>query len=160
MTQSLRFLMLAALVVWLGGIVFFGAVVAPTLFSVLPSRHLAGTVVVEALTRLHFMGMAAGALFAACSMIHGRLTAGYARPFAVRHLLIYAMLVLTLVSQFLLMPKMKVLRAAMVEIDRVPADDPRRVEFNRLHRQSTQIEGAVLLLGAGVIMSLARVRPR
>jgi hypothetical protein len=156
----LRFLMLAALVVWLGGIVFFGAAVAPSLFSLLPSRHLAGTVVVEALTRLHFLGMAAGALFAACSMIHWRLTSGYARPFALRHLLIYTMLALTLVSQFILMPKMKALRAAMVEIDGVPNDDPQRVEFNRLHRQSTQIEGAVLLLGAGVVLSLARVRPR
>ena len=37
----LRFFMLLSLVVWLGGIIFFAFVVAPTVFSVLPTRHLA-----------------------------------------------------------------------------------------------------------------------
>jgi len=45
----LRFLMLLSLVVWLGGLIFFSFVVAPTLFSVLPTRHLAGSVVSRSL---------------------------------------------------------------------------------------------------------------
>ena len=39
----LRFLMLLSLTVWLGGIIFFSFVVAPTAFSVLPTRHMAGS---------------------------------------------------------------------------------------------------------------------
>ncbi len=43
----LRLLMLLALAVWLGGLIFFAFVVAPTVFSpgLLPSRHLAGEIV-------------------------------------------------------------------------------------------------------------------
>lgn len=41
----LRFLTLLSLVVWMGGIVFF-SVVAPTAFHVIPTRLLAGTLVV------------------------------------------------------------------------------------------------------------------
>jgi hypothetical protein len=44
----------------------------------------------------------------------------------------------------------------MVMIDQVPADDARRVEFNRLHVWSTRLEGSVLLLGLTVIFLTAR----
>ena len=48
----LRFLMLLALVVWLGALIFF-PVVAQTSFTVLPSAHLAGLVVRGTLLTLH-----------------------------------------------------------------------------------------------------------
>ncbi len=32
-------------------------------------------------------------------------------------------------------------------IDEVPHDDPRRVEFNRLHVWSTRMEGSVFIFG-------------
>ena len=41
----LRFLMFLSLTVWIGGIIFLSFVEAPTAFSVIPSRHMAGTVV-------------------------------------------------------------------------------------------------------------------
>ncbi|HEX5434805.1 MAG TPA: DUF4149 domain-containing protein, partial [Candidatus Angelobacter sp.] len=41
----LRALMLLCLVVWLGGIIFFGFVLAPAVFAVLPTHELAGNVV-------------------------------------------------------------------------------------------------------------------
>jgi len=44
----LRFLMLLSLIVCLGGLIFFSLVIAPTLFAVLPTRHLAGSVVTRA----------------------------------------------------------------------------------------------------------------
>ena len=49
----LRFLMLLSLVVWIGGLIFFAFVLAPTAFSVLPTSHLAGNVVGRALGKLH-----------------------------------------------------------------------------------------------------------
>ncbi len=52
----LRFLMMLSLAVWLGGIVFFAFVLAPTVFSVLPTRNLAGMVVSRSLARLHWIG--------------------------------------------------------------------------------------------------------
>src|SRR5579863_3311223 len=38
----LRFLMLLSLIVWIGGLILFAFVVAPTAFALLPTRHLAG----------------------------------------------------------------------------------------------------------------------
>jgi uncharacterized membrane protein len=42
----LRFFMLLSLVVWLGGLIFFAFVLAPTVFSgILPTRHMRGATV-------------------------------------------------------------------------------------------------------------------
>src|SRR3954468_6846720 len=109
----LRFVMLLSLVVWIGGIIFFAFVVAPTVFSVLPTRHLAGQVVNRSLTALHWMGLVSGIVFLITSMIHSRLDVGYLHPFAARHLLLMVMIVLTLISMFVVASKMEVLRADM-----------------------------------------------
>ena len=154
----LRFLMLLSLVVWIGGIVFFAFVLAPTVFhpGILPTRQLAGNVVNRSLGILHAMGICCGIVFVVTSMIDSRLVNGVAQPFAPRHLLVYLMILLTLVSIFAIGAKMQVLRQQMVAIDEVPHTDPRRVEFNQLHVWSTRIEGAVLLLGLAVIYLTAR----
>ena len=147
----LRYLMLLSLVVWLGGLIFFSFVVAPTAFSVLPSRHLAGSVVSRSLSALHWMGLASGVVFLVTSMLHARLSTGSPHPLAARHVLILCMLALTAVSQFAISPKMATLRAEVGEIDNVPADNPARVQFNSLHAWSTRLEGGVFLLGLVVV---------
>jgi hypothetical protein len=138
-----RFFMLLSLVVWIGGIVFFAAVVAPAVFSVLPTRHLAGLVVNRSLILLHWIGVVSGGVFLVSSLFHSYLAYGNARPLAVRNLLLACMLGLTLVSQVVVAPRMAALRAEMGEIDLVAVSDPRRVEFNRLHQWSTRLEGGV-----------------
>jgi hypothetical protein len=150
--------MLLSLVVWIGGLIFFAFVVAPTVFhpGILPTRQLAGNVVNRSLGILHWMGLSCGLLFAVTSMIDSRLVNGVAEPFALRHLLVYLMIILTLVSMFGVASKMLVLRNQMGLIDSVPQDDARRVEFNRLHVWSTRIEGTVLLLGLGLLFMTAR----
>lgn len=153
---ALRLLILLSLVVWLGGLIFFAFVVAPSAFAVLPSRHLAGSLVNRSLAALHWMGLASGLLYAASSMALAYFDEGSAQPLAGRHLVVYAMLLLTVVSQFAVSPRLAALRADMVEIDRVPADDPRRLEFNRLHLWSTRLEGGVFLLGLVLVYLTAR----
>jgi uncharacterized membrane protein len=152
----LRFLMLLSLVVWIGGIIFFAFGVAPTVFKVLPTRHLAGAVVTRSLAILHWMGIVSGVVFVVSSMAYTHATRGVAEPFAPRHLVIYAMLVLTVMSQFVVAPQMVALRTQMVVIDDVPPTDARRVEFNRLHVWSTRLESAVLLLGLAALYMTAR----
>src|SRR5512133_1306143 len=153
----LRFVMMLALVVWLGAILFFGAVLAPTVFRVLPTREMAGTVVAPSLARLHWIGIFSGIVFAASSMAYSRLSVGAAQPFAPRHLLVFLMIALTLISQFAISSRMNVLRTDMGVIDRVARDDARRVEFDRLHRWSTRAEMAVLAMGLLVLyLSLRR----
>jgi uncharacterized membrane protein len=146
----LRYLMLLSLIVWLGGLIFFAFVLAPTAFSVLPSRHLAGTVVGRSLGALHWMGIIAGIVFLASSILYSRLTKGTAHLFAARHVLICLMLTLTLISQFGVIPRMDKLRATIGEIDSVPPDNPARMQFDALHVWSTRVESGVFLLGLAV----------
>jgi hypothetical protein len=143
----LRFLMFLSLIVWIGGIVFLSFVEAPTAFSVLPSRHMAGTVVGQTLGILHWMGLFSGVIFLGSSMLLTSLTTGSAQPFAARHLLVSAMLLLTLISQFGVSPRMTALRAQFGDIDTVPADNPARVQFDALHHWSVRLEVGVLVLG-------------
>jgi hypothetical protein len=152
-----RFFMLLSLVCWIGGIIFFAFVMAPSVFAVLPTRELAGRVVNRTLPILHWIGLVSGVVFLLSSMLYSVAATGGAQPFAPRHVLVYAMIALVLISQFAIGSKMMVLRRDMgPEIDKVPHDDPRRVAFNRLHHWSTRAEGTILIMGLVVLYLTAR----
>jgi hypothetical protein len=150
--------MLLALVVWLGGLIFFSFVLAPTVFApgILPSRDLAGNVVNRSLGILHTMGLICGVVFVIASIAYSKLISGSAQPFAPIHLLVFLMLICTLVAQFGVAPKMAALRADMGAIDTIPQTDARRVEFNQLHKWSTRLGGSIFFLGVGVLFLTAR----
>jgi len=152
----LRFLMFLSLVVWVGGIIFLSFVEAPTAFSVLPSRHMAGTVVGHSLGILHWMGLFAGVLFLGSSMLLSSLTTGSAQPLTCRHVLVLLMLLITVASQFGISPKMATLRAQFGDIDAVSPTDPGRVQFDALHKWSVRLEGTVLVLGLVALFFTAR----
>jgi uncharacterized membrane protein len=153
----LRFLMLLSLVVWIGGLIFFAFVLAPTAFQVLPSTHLAGSVVGRALGKLHWIAIVSGIVFLFSSLIYSRLTDGTAHVFALRHVLVCLMLGLTLFSQYWIIPRMDTLRAQVGDFGTVPLDNPVRVQFDALHVWSTRVEGAVLLLGLAVVYLTASI---
>lgn len=154
----LRFLMILSLVVWLGGVIFLAFVEAPTAFSsgLLPTRHMAGSIVGRSLDLLHYMAIVSGIIYLFASMLYSRMTRGAARPLAARHLLIALMLLLTVISQFAISPKMHALRAEVGAIDNLPLDNPQRHEFDRLHAWSEKFEAAVLLLGLVTIYVTAQ----
>jgi hypothetical protein len=151
----LRFLMMLSLAIWLGGIIFFAFVLAPTVFSVLPTRNLAGMVVSRSLARLHWIGLFSGIAYLVLSLVLSRLGGAF-QPFALRHLLVLLMIALVLIAQFGISGKMNRLRADMGVIDSVAEDDPRRLEFNRLHVWSTRAEGTILILGLAVLFLTTR----
>ena len=77
---------------------------------------------------------------------------GALQPFAPRNLLILLMILLTLVSQFGIIPRMDALRASLPDdIESVRPDDRARMSFDSLHRTSTRVEGVVLLVGLGLV---------
>ena len=154
----LRFLMLLSLVVWLGGLIFFAFVLAPTVFSpgLLPSRQMAGSIVGRSLDRLHYMAIVSGTVFLIASMLYSRIASGNARPLAARHVLIVLMLLLTVISQFAISPKMHAIRDEVGVIDDLPPDNPLRMEFDRLHVWSEKFEVAVLLLGLVALYGTAQ----
>jgi uncharacterized membrane protein len=146
----LRYLMLLSLVVWIGGLIFFAFVLAPTAFNipdVLPNTHLAGNVVGRALGKLHWIAIVSGIIFLGSSLAYSRLTEGTLQVFAMRNLLIGVMLVLTLFSQFWIIPRMDTLRTQVNDMTSAPVDNPIRMQFDALHVWSTRVEGLVLLLG-------------
>jgi hypothetical protein len=57
---------------WFGSYLLFGAVIAPTAFSVLPTSKIAGTLVGPVLTKLHVFGAVAGLPIAVLSHLLGR----------------------------------------------------------------------------------------
>ena len=158
----LRFLMLLALAVWLGALIFF-PVVAATAFSALPTAHMAGLVVRGSLLKLHDIGFVCGAIFLIGSFVYNRVLLGRARVLAVSHILIACMLALTAISQYRIIPHMESLRVAAGEINQLAATDSVRVQFESLHVWSTRVEGAVLALGIILIYitasRLATTRP-
>ena len=151
--------MLLSLVVWIGGLIFFAFVLAPTAFNipaVLPNSHLAGNVVGRALGKLHWIAIASGIIFLISSLLYRRMADGTAHIFATRHILLCLMLALTLISQFGIMPRMDVLRTSLGDVASAPIDNPERVQFDSLHVWSTRVEGSVLLLGLVVVYLTAR----
>lgn len=155
----LRFLMLLSLICWIGGLIFFAFVLAPTAFTipgVLPDTHVAGNLVGRALSKLHWIGIVSGIVFLLSSLAYSRLTHGAAHIFAMRHVLLCLMLALTLLSQFWIIPRMDTLRTQVGNFSTVPLNNPVRIQFDALHVWSTRVEAAVLLLGLVVVYLTAR----
>ena len=167
MKTFLRTLILLAIVVWVGGLLFFGAVVAPVAFeSLLPmfpspavGLQVAGTMVRDSLLHLHDIGLFCGAALLLLCIIE-RVTRATRRSIGPPMLLVAVMMALTAYSQFSIIPRMDALRikagAAMAEIG---STNPARLDFNRLHNLSTSLEGIVLLCGIGLIVLYARPEP-
>ncbi len=148
--------MLLALIVWIGGIIFFAFIEAPTLFAVLPTAKLAGDVVSASLTKLHWMGLVSGITFLICSLLYNWQKDVQLRPFALSHVFVGLMLIFTAYSQFRITPRMRELRAEMQNAANMSPSESSRAEFDRLHVWSTRLESGVLLLGFGVVILTAR----
>jgi uncharacterized membrane protein len=153
----LRYLMLLSLIVWIGGLIFFAFVLAPTAFQILPTTHMAGNVVGRALSKLHYIAIVCGIVFLLSSLIYNWLNDGELHIFAARHVLVAIMLGLTCWSQFWIIARMDALRAQIGDFGAVAPNDPLRLHFDSLHAWSTRLESLVLLLGLIVIYFAASV---
>jgi uncharacterized membrane protein len=153
MSTLLRYLEFLSLGVWVGGIVFLSFVVAPGAFATLGSRDQAGAVVGMALGRLHLLGLVAGIVFLVARIALAKSLSALGSAAA---LLVVLMLVLTIVSQYSVSPRMANLRAEMGSVERTPAESPLRTEFDRLHHWSVRLEAGVLLAGLAALLFAIR----
>jgi uncharacterized membrane protein len=158
MSTLLRLLRLLTMVVWVGGIIFFAFVVAPIAFSTLPTAHEAGSVVGATLRVLHVMGLIAGGIFALCTAIlFQQSRAGSKGRYESQLLLAAVMLAATAYLQASVLPAMEQDRiAAGGNIDAAPLASAPRQHFERLHKLSERVEGAILLCGLGIVLLMAR----
>lgn len=163
MPATLRFLHLTGLVVWIGGIVFFSFVTAPTLFGVLP-RDVAGRVTAAIFPRYYLLGITAGLLALVSSAVGGFLRPrSWTRLLTGELLLLLLMLVLTLYAWKGILPEAARLRIALhasgagqESTAPVTADhEAMAARFQVLHRRSVAVNGITLLLGAGALLDVA-----
>lgn len=152
----LRIIRLLAVVVWVGGLVFFAFVLAPTAFSVLPTVHDAGTIVGASLRVLNRLGVTCGCLFITATVLPWLWSIGVRREhrlLSAEMVLVLMMISGTIYVQDIIVPAMERDRiAAGGDIDAAPLDNPARLDFERLHPLSEKVEGSALLLGIGLVI--------
>jgi len=155
--HSLVYLVLG---LWLGALVFFGAVLAPIAFSQLPPLfatpaagiHAAGMIVGGSLVRLHWIGLFCGLIFLVVSV----LARAHYRTIIPQAVLVLVMMLLTAYSQFSIIPRMDTARDAVGgNVDAVAANNPGRQIFDRLHQRSVHVESLILLCGLGALVATA-----
>jgi hypothetical protein len=157
MKTLFRTLLFLALIVWLGAEIFFPIVAAVTFQTLMPNTHTAGAIVGHLLRILHFMGLASGMVALTLLALAPVWKIYKPRSVIAPMGLLIAMIGLTLYSQFGIIPAMERDRIAAGEsIDAMAITDPNRLDFERLHHRSVQVEGAILMMGLATVVFLAK----
>lgn len=150
---------LAAIALALGPAIFFGAVVAPTVFRVLPTRDLAGALQSPILSRLC---MLAEGSFAVLFVTGWWLTRGEAK--ASRALLtrlpVLGFFAALVIRKLLIPPIDRIREEAPGLIDSLPAGDPSKVLLDRYHRLSTGFFSLELAAALLILLLTARLLSR
>ncbi len=152
---TLRYVYVLALVVWLGGMVAIGAVVAPTIFQTLQvvapqeGRAFAGEAFKAILIRFHYVAYACGALLL-LSLVGMGLLGPRPKGYAIRAALVALMLAIALYSGLVVLAEIDGIQAAVGTLpSRLAVGDPRRVRFDELHVLATR------LMQANIVAALA-----
>jgi hypothetical protein len=150
---ALRYAGLLALTLWVGGLVVLGAIGAPAIFEVLAVRHVAGDRVIagaifgEILGRFHLLAYACGVVLLGSLLARGVMGP---RPimFAVRLTIAFGMLIAAAYSGLIVSADIARMQAEIgAAPSSLPAEDPRRVAFGRLHAMSTGLAVVPVLGG-------------
>jgi hypothetical protein len=125
--------------------------VAPALFNVLRgagltnANELAGSIVTRLLGFLNQGGFEVGLFLFVTAFFVNRTRSRLAQIVEVISIAIMA--IMTGVSNWIISARMLALRASMGTIDQVAFTDPRRIEFDLLHRYSVMVMGVALIAG-------------
>jgi uncharacterized protein DUF4149 len=154
---ALRYVCLLALTLWVGGLVVLGAIAAPSIFDVIDlrqaadGRSLAGAIFGEMLRRFHLLSYGCGGVVLG-GLIARAVLGPRPRRFAFRLALAAVMLAAAAYSGLIVSPRIRQAQAEIgVAASSLPADDPRRIGFGRMHRASAALQivpivGGLLLL--------------
>jgi len=159
---TLRYVYLLALVVWLGGMVAIGVVVAPTIFQTLQTvapqegRAYAGEAFKAILIRFHYVAYACGTLLM-LSLVGMGLLGPRPKGYAIRAGLVLVMLVIALYSGLVVLSEIDGIQAEVGTLpSRLPALDPRRLRFDALHTLATRLMQVNIVLALGLLWWEAR----
>lgn len=152
-----RYVYILALVVWLGGMIVAAGVVAPAIFSILENatgssgRVLAGQLFGSILLRLQMLGCLAGILMILMLTLQ-RIVGPRPAAYGIRASVIALMLAVTAYATLAVGPRIEALqRAVGGPMNRLPPEDPRRQDFDRLHGRSSAL---LSVAGAGGLILL------
>ena len=158
----LRYLYVVALVLWVGGLMTAGALVAPSVFGVLQAwnetqgRVLAGQVFGEVLLRLTWLSYAMAAVMFVTLTLH-RLLGARPLKYGVRVGIMGVMLLMMLATGFWVIPQVNAIQAQVSgPVSALAATDPLRVEFDRLHGLSNILFAITALGGLALCFWEAR----
>jgi uncharacterized membrane protein len=150
---AVRYVALTALVVWVGGMIVLGLLVAPAIFRVLEAhdaasgRVLAGAVFGVVLRRFYVLAYCCGALVLA-SLVFMKLVGPPPHGFPVRAAIVGAMLALTIYAGVPLAREIARIQSQVTgPMSRLPETDPRRIRFDHLHSMSTTLMTINIVLG-------------
>jgi hypothetical protein len=136
---------------------FFGGVVAPTLFGVLPTRDLAAALVSPILSKLCVLAEAGfGVLFATGWLLTGRGAPRMLRALATR-LPVLGFFASIVIQQLLIPPIDRIRQEAPGLIDNLPAADLSRLLLDRYHRLSTGFFGLEIASALALLVVTARL---
>jgi uncharacterized membrane protein len=159
---ALRYLYLLALVLWLGGMVVLGAVVAPSTFQVLQSlepqsgRALAGEVFGTALARFAYVSYACAGVMIVTLTIMG-LLGPRPQPFLVRGILLVVMLGIALYAGIVVASQISLVQQEAGGLpSMLAAADPRRLRFDGLHALSERLMTVNVLAALALLFMEAR----
>jgi len=153
MSTLLRTIEFLSLSLWLGSDVFLSFVVAPGAFRTLASRDQAGAMVGYGLWWMHMIGVVCGITILLARLLRTRTFGSLLTPTV---MCVVLMILLTVVSQHAVSPKMAALRVQTGSIQAAAADSPLLAEFGRLHRISVSLESGVLLAGLAAIYLMVK----
>ncbi len=158
MHTFIRIVRLLAIVVWVGGIVFFAFVLAPVAFHLLPSQHLAGVVVGGTLRVLDVVGLVCGLIFwGATALLFRQSPATYKGRYEAQIICASIMMLATAYIHANVLPAMELDRASVGgDIETAPAVSPAKLHFEKLHKRSESVEAGVLLCGIAIVVLMAR----
>lgn len=152
---ALRYAAVLALTIWVGGLVVLGSIAAPTIFDVLGAHGIAdrvgGAVFGEMLQRAHTVGYVCGALLL-ISLVARRILGPRPVHVGIRFVLASVMLVAMLYSGLVVSTRIQSLQQAIgTSPSELGEQDPRRLEFNRLHATSTALVMVPILGGLALL---------
>jgi hypothetical protein len=151
------FLHLLALALTLGAPVFFGAIVAPSAFRVLPTRDLAASLQSPILTDLCRGLEAAFVVLLATTLLLTRWWEAARLPRALASRAAVLGIIGAVVIEKLLIPPIdRIRQEAPGLIDDLPAADPSRILLDRYHRLATSL--FAVEIGAALVILLVTAR--
>jgi len=157
MNVFLRALRLLTIVIWVGGLIFFAFVEAPTAFKVMGTDRQFALLINGSITTLNRLGLAAGLIFLIATLLLWFRSSPHLRKLLLAQMvLVVLMIAATIYVQHGIIPAMERDRTtAGGDIAAVPSTNPTRADFDRLHALSEKFEGSALFLGLGVVLLMA-----